>query len=418
MHDELTRGTLVLLAMCALLGCGHDGSKVDAAGADADLAPDRVELPDVAGDRAVDIALPPDAAVIPDAAADVASDLALAPDRAPDVIPPDAGPAALEPWPGGAAVELADGAKVFGKNLSGLTYQPAAGGSPAILWAVQNNPSRLFRLEWDGKVWAPATAAGWSSGKELRYPNGGGSPDTEDLTKPDWDAGIFYVVAERDNGDTTSRNSILRFDASAGGPLTATHEWNLTADLPAVGGNTGLEAITWIPDAFLVAHQYRDDSTGQPYDPARYPDHGTGLFFVGLETSGVIYVYALDHTHGTFKRLSDFTSGHPAVMALQFDRETGALWAACDDTCEDRQTVHQIDVAPGSATRGRFVVRRRYRPPTGLGTKLNAEGIAFAPESECMAGRKAFFWADDDATDDHSLRRGTIPCGDVFSAGP
>jgi hypothetical protein len=409
-------GALVVLSLGALVGCVQEKSTVDAAGS-ADAAapqPDRPALPDVAADRAAepDTAVSPDTAVAPDAATD------QAPDSPADVAAADAMPVALEPWPGGAAVQVADGTKVFGKNLSGLTYQPAGAGSPAILWAVQNNPPRLFRLEWDGTIWTPATAGGWSAGRDLRYPGGGGSPDTEDLTKAEWDAPTFYVVAERDNGGDTSRNSILRFDTSSGATLAATHEWNLTADLPIVGSNVGLEAITWIPDAFLVAHQYRDDSTGRPYDPARYPDHGTGLFFVGLESSGMIYVYALDHARGTYQRLSEFTSGHLAVMALQFDRETGALWAACDDTCEDRETVHELDVAPGSPTRGRFVIRRRYRSPTGLGTRLNAEGIAFAPESECSTGRKAFFWADDDATGDHSLRRGTIPCGDVFGATP
>jgi len=42
---------------------------------------------------------------------------------------------------------------------------------------------------------------------------------------------------------------------------------------------------------------------------------------------------------------------------------------------------------------------------------INNEGIAVAPESECLAGKKPSFWTDDSNTDGHSLRRGTIACG-------
>jgi hypothetical protein len=44
----------------------------------------------------------------------------------------------------------------------------------------------------------------------------------------------------------------------------------------------------------------------------------------------------------------------------------------------------------------------------------NNEGITFAPEAECAAGQKSFFWSDDDAISGHSIRRGTIPCGAFF----
>ena len=73
-----------------------------------------------------------------------------------------------------------------------------------------------------------------------------------------------------------------------GTELTATHDWNLTADLPVVGPNLGLEAIAWIPDAYLVSKGFFDDSKGHLYNPGDYPDHAGGLFFVGLEGNGVV----------------------------------------------------------------------------------------------------------------------------------
>ena len=73
-------------------------------------------------------------------------------------------------WPGGSAVSIADGANVFGGNLSGLAYQPSGSGAPGVLWAVRNGPSTLYRLVYDGTKWTPDTANGWGAGKQLLYP--------------------------------------------------------------------------------------------------------------------------------------------------------------------------------------------------------------------------------------------------------
>ena len=56
---------------------------------------------------------------------------------------------------------------------------------------------------------------------------------------------------------------------------------------------------TWSASGFI------DESTGAAYDPARYPNHGTGLFFVGVEANGIIYGYALDHVGGGFHARRD-----------------------------------------------------------------------------------------------------------------
>ena len=41
---------------------------------------------------------------------------------------------------------------------------------------------------------------------------------------------------------------------------------------------------------------------------------------------------------------------------------------------------------------------------------LNNEGLAIAPQSRCVAGKKEVLWADDGDTGGNSLRRGTINC--------
>jgi hypothetical protein len=259
----------------------------------------------------------------------------------------------------------------------------------------------------------PISTDGWAAGKTLRYPGGGGSPDAEGVTRAGAGAAI-YVATERDNDvGGASRPGVLRYDpAGAATSLNATHEWDLTADLPAVDPNAGFEAITWIPDALLVARGFRDDKLGKPYAPADYPGHGDGLFALGLEGNGMIYVYALDHrpgaSAGAFTRVASFASGHASVMALEQD---GArLWAGCDNTCNGELTIFTIDDNPTSATRGRFVLRRRLDRPTGL-PNLNDEGIALAPDGECVNSRKPFFWTDDAATGGNALRQGSVACG-------
>ncbi len=189
-------------------------------------------------------------------------------------------------WPGANAVTTVDATNAFTSNLSGLYYEA---GSPTVLWAVLNGPGTIFKLVFDGTIWTSSTADGWTAGKVLHYPGGTGGPDSEGITRAEAGSSAIYVSTERDNNaSSVSRPAILRFDTSvAGTELTATNDWNLTADLPVLGSNLGLEGITWIPDTFLTAGGFIDDSTGLPYTPASYANHGTGLFFVGVEASGI-----------------------------------------------------------------------------------------------------------------------------------
>ena len=49
-----------------------------------------------------------------------------------------------------------------------------------------------------------------------------------------------------------------------------------------------------------MAAGFCDERPFKAYNPADYPDHGTGLFFVGVEANGQIYGYALDHVGSGF----------------------------------------------------------------------------------------------------------------------
>ncbi len=315
----------------------------------------------------------------------------------------------FSPWPGAQTISTADAGGVFGGNMSGLFYQPLTGLPTGVVWAVRNGPGTLHRLTFVNGVWTPRATRTWTNGKALRYPNGTGDVDAEGVTGV---GSSIYVAAERNNAsNSVSRNSILRYDVSVerGPVLVANLEWDLTADLPANGANLGLEAITRVPDSFLVARSFFDESKNRAYNPADYPSNGGGLFFVGVEANGNIYAYALNHTNGTFTRVATFSSGYASIMDISFDAELGHIWATCDNTCNGRSAVLKIDTQAVSPTLGRFVVSQRFDRPTGM-PDVNNEGFTYGPLAECVNGQRPALWADDSETGGFALRRGFITC--------
>ena len=318
-------------------------------------------------------------------------------------------------WLGSANVSTVDLASTFTTNLSGLDYEGTGSSVPGVIWGVVNGPGTLYRLVFDGSNWIPDTSSDWGAGKALRYPTGLGDADAEGVTFVGDSSSVdgIYVSTERDNGaSSTSRLSVLRFDPTAAGTsLTATNEWNLTSDIPATGANLGLEAITWIQDSFLTANGFYDDTKGHLYNPAEYLNHGTGLFFVGVEGSGIVYVYALSPDN-TFARVTSFTAGFSptTVIELQFDRDLNDLWAVCDNSCTGRMNILRIDPS------GHFDVALRFERPVNM-PDTNNEGFAIAPATYCVNGMKPVFWSDDNDINTFSLRSGTLPCA-VISADP
>ena len=316
-------------------------------------------------------------------------------------------------WPGGNDVQTVDVANTFTSNLSGLFYEAGQNGGPPVIWAALNGPSKVYRLINDGTNWVPDSANGWSAGKTLHYSTGTGSPDSEGITRAAFGTTGLYVSSERDNDNNgVSRLGIHLYDdtGNTSATLSAVRDWFVTSDIPATGANLGLEAIAWIPDAFLVSKGFIDESKGTAYDPSNYPNHAGGIFFVGVESSGLIYGYALDHVGGGFTRVATFASGNPGIMDLNFDREVGYLWADCDDSCQGRMNVLDIDTRVGSPTRGKFYVRQGFERPSTM-PNTNNEGFTVTPESLCVGGKKPVFWSDDNDLNLHAIRQDSIPCG-------
>jgi hypothetical protein len=332
-----------------------------------------------------------------------------------DIFASQDGPVTFPTWPGDSTVSCATHENALGTNVSGLVYEPASTTSPTILWAIQNDPSKLYRLVWDGTAYVPSTGDGWTTGKALRYTDGSGDPDSEGITRTDWGTSEIYVVAERDNDhNQVIRNTILRYDLSGSkGVIGAAQQWEMDGDLPATALNEGLEGIAWIPDDHLVQKAFFDDSRQVSYAPAVYPNHGTGVFFVAVKGSGMVYGYVLDLAANTFTRVTTFSSGLAHANDLFFDRDLGTLWVQCGDKCNNAMTLLDIDTDSSSPTLGHFVLRATIPRPKALKNE-NDEGLSMVPESECSNGHRSIFWSDDSDKGGCPVRMGGVTCGSLY----
>lgn len=326
-------------------------------------------------------------------------------------------------WPGSASVTVADQQCAWetttgpeGRDVSGLVFDPA---DPNVLYSVKNK-SWVFRMVKQGGLWVADTANGWGAGKQIFFPGSTDTatnqPDSEGLTVgPD---GALYVTTERNNAaNTIPLNSILRIDpTSPATQLVATDQWDLTAEFPELHAgnkteaNLGFEGVTFVPDGYLTANGFVDQSTGKTYRPADYPQHGSGLFFAALENDGKLYAYALNGDH-SFHRVAVVDTGMGHVMDVQFDAATQRIWALCDNTCGVTSTLLKVD---GS---GAIVPQVAYAKPAGLPVD-NLEGFALAPASTCTGGTREAVWSDDGVygtgpgspTEGHALYSGRISC--------
>ncbi|WP_435743210.1 lamin tail domain-containing protein [Microbacterium sp. PMB16] len=319
-----------------------------------------------------------------------------------------AGEVSVSPWPGSADVRVVDSIPTFLEDSSGLDVQETADG--AFLWAVDNGEGRIWKLEAhaDGSV---KKVDGWTDGKRVRFQKDAANPaaagpDTEGITIDG--GGDVYVASERDNSAKgVNQNVVLKVDPdAAAGDLVAQQEWDLTALLPAVGANLGMEAVQWVPDSALTGALF-DDNTSAAYDPADYAGHGSGLFFVAVEDNGHVYAFALA-AGGTATLVSEIAPGLTGVMALDYDSVRNSLWAVCDDGCGGRSAEITLNgtAKPGIA---------HFARPAGM-PDINNEGFATAPASLSVDGQRPVWWFADGFASE-ALRTGTLPGVDDENPG-
>ncbi|MBM7516021.1 lamin tail domain-containing protein [Nocardioides nitrophenolicus] len=302
-------------------------------------------------------------------------------------------------WPGPAEVATVDEVDGFADadgngdgDASGAAFDPT---DPSILWVVQNK-NTLHKMR---KVAGSYVAVdGWAGGKKLHFASGTGKPDSEGVTVgPD---GSVYVTSERDNDNSgVSANKIERYDVSAvtaaTTDLTAVGEWDVDSFV-TTGANLGLEGITYVPDAFLVAAGWKVGGTA--YSAATYPT--PGLFVAAVEATGALHFFSLAPGAAPVEVKVE-ASGFPFAMDVAYDPDRQALWALCDDSCGG--TFNLLSVENGD-----FVVTHSLARPAGM-PNLNNEGMAVRPRSTAVGGLVEVVWTDDGDTDDHSLREGHLP---------
>ena len=303
-------------------------------------------------------------------------------------------------WPGSAEVTVLDPTATFLQDSSGLDSQLTADGT--VLWAIDNGTGKFWKLNVaaDGSV---SFADGWATGKRVRFqkdaanPTAAG-PDTEGITIAG--DGFIYVASERDNSaKAVNFNSVLKVDPTAAGPdLVALQEWDLTAALPTVDANLGIEAVEWVADSALTGTLW-DDTTNATYTPGTYPLHGGGLFFVAVEEGGGVFAFALN-SDGTFTLVSTIDPGMTGVMALDYDTVLGSLWAVCDDGCGTASALITLNGTADPA-----IVH--FARPAGL-PDINNEGFATTPTAINADGDRAAWWFADGFASG-SLRLGTLP---------
>lgn len=325
-------------------------------------------------------------------------------------------------WPGDDAVSIVDAEPTFLEDTSGLDF--VAVGDGGHLYVVDNGTGRFWRLDVaaDGTL---SLGADWADGKRVRFQKDAGNPaaagpDAEGITVDG--SGMVFIASERDNSNKgVNLNTLLMVDPEVAGPdLVAITEWDLTALLPQVSANTGIETVEWISDDVLAGAIW-DDAAGKPYDPADHPDRRAGLYLVGVEDNGLIYAFALADD-GSAVLVSTLDPKLGAVMALDYDPVLGVLWALCDDGCDGLGA--QIALTPLAAAEAAPAAHGAAAAPelelvhvTRPGTMPNVNNEGFATSTICVDGARSVWWTEDGVAQ-HSVRTGTLPCTSGETPGP
>ncbi|MCU7950114.1 MAG: hypothetical protein KZQ74_11015 [gamma proteobacterium symbiont of Bathyaustriella thionipta] len=227
----------------------------------------------------------------------------------------------------------------------------------------QNNQGR-FQVEKNNKKQAQ-----WS-----------GFGDIEGLTLADYkESNILYLVQER-------QGLILEVDLSDYGSFKIQNSWNIASTM---GGGDGAEAITFVPDKFLLEQNFVD-SKGNLY----LSKGGMGgLTLVGNQRGGYIYAYDLNRKDSTFVFVGRYMTEREDVSGLEFDRSSGLLyiWHGAQ--------FNQLSVARLSSSllknEPKLETQKIYNGPGAILNEDNHEGIAITSTNECLNGKRRFFLITD-----------------------
>lgn len=183
--------------------------------------------------------------------------------------------------------------------------------------------------------------------------------------------------------------------------ITAEQEWDITALLPQVSANMGIEAVEWVANEDVDGLLY-DENTKAVFDHNKYPDAVSGgVFFVALEDNGHVYAFVLNND-STAVLIADIDSKLGGAMALDYDTYEDVLWVASDNGYNNR--IAKISLTGSSAP-----AIEHYTPASGLDTTLNYEGFAIAAAEYTVDGQRPVYRFQDGVTEG-ALAIGYMAC--------
>jgi hypothetical protein len=298
------------------------------------------------------------------------------------------------PWPGGDESTRIDITRFdMGNNMSGAVWNYET----HKLWVVSN--SGIF---WRMSQSDPAIPDSWvvdtEGDHEAKWIVGG---DTEAIAQADWNEETIFVGVEQPS------RMIREYDVSGNlGDVSLQNTWILDEQMGS-GDNFGLEALTFVPDEWLLSKNFVDKN-GNLYTSSVY---GTGgLFFAGLQANAHIYVFDLNrnsqnHNNAEYVFVGEYTTGQDEIAGLEFDRSNGILYSyhnyGNSSGGGSNDKLQALDItATGEGSIKSFPILVSW-----LGPRIhNNEGIALASNEDCdSSGNRNFFLSTDDGGNDNSV---------------
>ena len=284
-------------------------------------------------------------------------------------------------WPGKENVTIVDKEPTFLEDSSGLDFHNGQ------LYAVDNGTGKFWILDMakDGTL---TFAKGFESGKRIRFQKDADNskaagPDSEGITVDG--SGMVYLASERDNSvKGVNYNSILMVNPNTEGEdLIAQMEWDLTASLPQVSANMGIESVEWVSSANVNGKLF-DKNTNAAFDISNYPNAvSAGIFIVALEDNGHVYAYVLNNDQ-TSVQIADIDAKIGGAMGLDYDTYENVLWVAADNGYNNR-------AAKITFTGTADVNIVHINAPSGVDVAANNEGFAIADYTYTKDGQRPVF---------------------------
>lgn len=286
-----------------------------------------------------------------------------------------------EPWAQAVNLTSVEGPipNDFADDLSGAFWNPISrrlwlcrngpADTTSKVWCLKENPSPPTTFLVDTKHGVGELAAGRAEWTSFN--------DAEALTQANLNTDFVYVLAENEE-------VVRLYDLSIGGRVQTIRTYNTRPHLPLSGGS-GAEGLAFIPDGHLFASGFVSPSTGLPMQSSRGLG---GLFFIGHQNGGRIYVFDLSSTDSSFTFHGSFASGHTEIGELFFDRSTNRLFIL-----HDNQTLEVTSLSSTVVGAGRKLdTLATYTLPS----TANIEGLAVVDNADAVNSRRSLFLTVDD----------------------